>query len=130
MKSSKLVAAALAASLLMCSSNSTAWAIPKPSARTVLTVALITKCNNPNVYRNYSIGDPTNWVKVSPYLKGTTHYYGIMFEGGYSVVAVTMGSTSATLKIISNGERLLRYVSGCPSTMKISYKYVWEYGDD
>lgn len=120
----KNLAVVVASLLLVCTSSTTADATYKPGSKAVLTVAMIVKCKNPNVYSNYSLGWADNWVKVKPYLKGSTYYYGIKFEGRYSVVAVTMGTKSATLQISNNGERFLRYVSGCPSKMSISYNYV------
>jgi hypothetical protein len=121
--------AAILSFALFMTSSITANAAYKPKSMQVLAVAMQTKCKYPQVYSNYGLGDTANWVKVSPYLKGSTYYYGIKFVGKYSVVAVTMGAKSATLKISNNGERFLRYVSGCPTSMSISYRYVIEYGE-
>jgi hypothetical protein len=130
----RTIAISVSAALVLISSmfgtsSAMSWGGPgKPPAKYVVAVAMLTKCKNPDVYSNYSLGDIYNWKGVKPYLKKSTYYVGIMFSGMYSVVEVTYGPTTASLKIRNNGERFLRYVSGCPSNMKISYKYVKDFG--
>ena len=106
-----------------------------PNPKNVLVEGLLAKCK-PGVvgdgydYPTSSYGSYYNWRASSPFRKGSTYTYqwsGKPRDAGPTKVSVTMGSTSATVKLVSE-DRVQAYSRrnwwGCPKKFTITYKYI------
>ena len=127
MKSKTLaaIAMAMAAGLAFTSTPAIA-ATPKP--KDVLVATLKTKCKT-KVWRgtpDYVYQD--EWSGVSPYVKGKTYYYTYVNVNGTgdSIISVTMGAKSATVKLVNKDAKYEfgKNRNNCPASMTVTYSFV------
>jgi hypothetical protein len=124
-KTLTVIAMALAAGLVFTSSPAMA-ATPKP--KDVLVATLKTKCKTKVWNGTPDYVDKSQWSGVSPYMKGKTYYYTYVNVNGTgdSIVSVTMGAKSATVKLVNKDAKYEfgKNRNNCPVSMTVTYSFV------